>query len=137
MVNTLKELLDKLKVWFEKDIPSARIDEKDSKGRKWILKALDYSDPLTLEKLKEFTDRSNLNSEFKERFKEKDPQSRKGISALKVEISALYSFNKCFVQRYKGRMHYYRDDLSQKGKRNMRTVSQAFTLFSEFKKNLD
>jgi len=63
-------------------------------------------------------------------------QKAQGISALKVEIGALYSFNKCFVQRYKGRMHYYRDDLSQKGARNMASCAQAQALLDEFEKNL-
>jgi hypothetical protein len=109
----------------------------DDRGRTWFTKAAEYKDKLILKDLKKFTDRSELNSEFVSRYKEKKPKGRKGISALKVEISALYSFNKCFVQRHKGRIHFYRDDLSQKGARNMRSVGQAMGLFTEFKKNLD
>ena len=64
-------------------------------------------------------------------------KARKGISALKAEISALYSFDKCFIQRHKGRLHFYRDDLSQKGARNMYPVGMAVGLQEEFKQNLD
>jgi hypothetical protein len=92
---------------------------------------------LKLEDLKEATDRDTLNSNYEDRFNQDQVKSRKGISAIKLEISALYSFNKCFVQRHKGRIHFYRDDLSQKGVRNMRAAAQAMGVFNEFKKNLD
>jgi hypothetical protein len=132
---TLKELNDTLAKWFEDKIPDARLSN-DTEGREWITKAVEYSDKFTLEDLQKATDREQLNSEYIKRYKETKPE-RKGISALKVEVSALYSFNKCFVQRYKGRMHFYRDDLSQKGARNMHAVGKAMGLFGIFKKNLD
>jgi hypothetical protein len=132
---TLEELNKDLAKWFEDKIPDARLSN-DTEGREWVTKALNYSDPFKLENLQKATDRSKLNQEYKERYKDTQPE-RKGISALKVEISALYSFNKCFVQRYKGRIHFYRDDLSQKGARNMHAVAKAMALFGIFKKNLD
>lgn len=136
-ITTLKKLLTKLAPWFETSIPSARVGSNDADGRKWLLKELGYSDKLTLEDLKEVTDRDELNELYVDRHKEKTPKARKGISALKVEISALYSFNKCFVQRHKGRLHFYRDDLSQKGARNTASVGQALGLHREFKQNLN
>jgi hypothetical protein len=136
-ITTLKKLATKLSEWIAKAIPDARVDSNDSSGRDWFLKKIEYEDKLTLEDLKEVTDRDDLNDEFRSRYKDLDPQSRKGISALKVEISALYSFNKSFVQRYKGRMHFYRDDLSQKGARNMVCVGQAMGMHNEFKQQLD
>jgi hypothetical protein len=135
-MNTLKELIKTIKDWYEKKIPDKRL-KNDTEGRDWMLDVLKYQDTLKLEDLRKFIDRESLNSQYVGRYKVKDIKSRKGISALKVEISALYSFNKCFVQRYKGRMHFYRDDLSQKGKRNMRCVAQGMALLLNFKENLD
>jgi hypothetical protein len=137
MITELKDLIQKLANWIEIAIPQARTLTKDAEGRDWFLRSVGYDKKLILEDLRNFTDRSNLNKQYDDRFKDTNLKSRKGISALKVEISALYSFNKCFVQRYKGRMHYYRDDLSQKGARTMCAAGQAMGLFSEFKKNLD
>jgi len=121
---------------MQAEIPAGRVQENDSTGRSWFLSSIEYDKTLKLEDLRECTDRKELNSQFKERYQNKDVKSAKGVSALKVEISALYSFNKCFVQRYKGRMHYYRDDLSQKAVRNMASCAQAQALFDEFDKNM-
>jgi len=137
MIATLDALMNLFAEWFETTIPNSRVNDKDSEGRTWCTKAVDYKDKLTLSDLKKFTDRKDLNKDYADRYKNTDVKSRKGISALKVEISALYGFNKCFVERHKGRLHFYRDDLSQKGARNMRAVGQAMGLFAEFKKNLD
>jgi hypothetical protein len=135
-INKLEQLCEKLNTLFVDKIVQRRLSN-DQQGRVWALKELDYSGPLKLESLKEHVERDSLNSQFVSRYMQKDVKARKGISALKVEISALYSFSKCFVQRYKGRMHFYRDDLSQKGKRTMREVGKALGLFKEFKQNLD
>lgn len=136
MIKNLKELIKKIAKWFEEDTPDNRVNHNDAEGRAWFLKTLDYQDTLKLEDLSNFTDRSELNNEYVTRYREKEIPSRKGISALKIEISALYAFNKCFVERYKGRLHYYRADLSQKGARNLRSVAQAMAKFEELKKNL-
>ena len=136
-MKTLDELLIAFADWIESSIPGARTLSNDTEGRTWLLKSLGYDKTLKLEDLSQFTDREDLNDLYLERYKEKDVQSRKGISALKLEISALHGFNRCFVQRYKGRMHYYRDDLSQKAARNMQAVAVVAALFEEFKKNLD
>jgi hypothetical protein len=135
-INKLEQLLQKMDTMMVQKIVQRRLSN-DQQGRIWALKELDYSGELKLKTLKEHVQRDSLNSQFVSRYKQKDVKSRKGISALKLEISALYSFNKCFVQRYKGRMHFYRDDLSQKGKRTMREVGKALGLFKEFKQNLD
>lgn len=135
-MNTLEQLIKKIKDWFEKKIPEKRL-KNDTEGRDWMLDVLSYKKTLKLEDLRKFIDRETLNNEYVSRYEEVDIKSRKGISAIKVEISALYSFNKCFVQRYKGRMHFYRDDLSQKGKRNMRSVAQGMALLLNFKEKLD
>jgi len=137
MIKDLDALLKILAEWMEVSIPDGRIKTKDSAGRDWFLRAAKYDKTLKLEDLKNYTDREDLNTEYSSRYAQTATKGKKGVSALKVEISALYSFNKCFVQRYKGRMHFYRDDLSQKGARNMRAVGQAMGLLKEFKKNLD
>lgn len=130
------ELLKKIKTWFEEKIPQKRL-KNDLEGRSWFCKTIGYSDKFKLENLKKVTDRENLNNLYRSRFQVKTVKGRKGISAIKMEISMLYSFQKCFTQRYKGRMHFYRDDLSQKGKRNLCAVGQAFGIIKEFKQNLD
>jgi hypothetical protein len=135
MITSLLDLYKRLKQWIQYTIPEDRL-KSDIEGRKWFIYSLGYSKTLKLEDLKTVTDREELNIEYIKRYKVIDVKKRQGISALKAEISALYSFNKCFVQRYKGRLHYYRDDLSQKGTRNMVSVGQAVGLFNEFKKNL-
>lgn len=137
MITSLKKLLSKISPWIQDTVPKARTEKNDTDGRTWFLKSAEYTDKLKLDDLRSFTDRADLNDQYVSRYKQKDPQSRKGISAVKVEISALYSFNKSFVQRYKGRLHYYRDDLSQKGARTMANVGQAVGIFNEFKKQLD
>jgi hypothetical protein len=136
-IDTFKKLLNILVPWFEKAIPANRLEKNDAPGRVWMLQNLGYDKTLTLADLKEYTDRSNLNSQYVGRYNNKDPKSMKGISALSAEVSKLYSFNKCFVARYKGRLHHYRDDLSQKGSRNMAAVGLAQGLFEEFKQNLN
>lgn len=133
--DNLHDLLDTTAEWLQTSIPEARLGN-DADGRRWFLAAIGYDKKLVLADLKEATDRTKLNSEFASRYKDTDPQSRKGISALKTEISALYSFNKCFVQRYKGRMHFYRDDLSQKATRTVTAMGQSYGLLEEFSNNL-
>jgi hypothetical protein len=136
MINSLKVLIEKFSEWLLKTIPEKRL-ENDTSGRKWFTESIGYDKTFKVQDLREVTDREDLNSDYTGRYKVKDVKGRKGISAVKIEISALYSFNKCFVQRYKGRLQYYRDDLSQKGKRNMVVIKQALGAFQEFKKNLD
>lgn len=129
--------MSKLANWMEIDISAGRLRENDSTGRTWFLSSVEYDKTLKLEDLREYTDRAALNAKYETIYDSTDTKSRKGLSAIKTEISALYSFNKCFVQRYKGRMHFYRDDLSQKAKRNMRTASQSLHLLEELRKNLE
>lgn len=136
MIKKFHDLLKKFEAWMQVKIPDNRVKENDASGRSWFLTSVEYDKSLKLKDLREFTDRSDLNTQFKERYLKPDVKSAKGVSALKVEISALYSFNKCFVQRYKGRMHYYRDDLSQKAARNMASCAQAQALLDEFEKNM-
>lgn len=135
-ITSLKDLVQTIAKWVEQAIPTARL-HNDSAGRPWFLKTIEYSESLKLENLRKATERGALNDKYVGRFFNTDAKSRQGISAIKAEISALYSFNKSFVERYKGRMHYYRDDLSQKGARTMTAVGQSYGLLREFGTNLD
>jgi hypothetical protein len=137
MFDSLINLLQKLNSFFAVAIPSKRIGSNDGAGRQWFLEHIEYKGTLKLSSLRDITDRDELNGTFTDRYNDESVQSRKGVSALKTEISALYSFQKCFVQRYKGRLHFYRDDLSQKGARTMCATGSSYGLFNEFKKNLD
>jgi hypothetical protein len=135
-MKSIEEILKTLNEWCTAYIPTYRLIN-DTGGRPWYIEATDFQGPFKLEELSNVTDRDDLNKEFKQRFFEKDVKAKKGVSAIKLEISAMYSYNKCFVQRYKGRLHFYRDDLSQKGARIMAAAGQSHGLFKEFKKNLD
>lgn len=136
MFKTLSQLAEKIAPWFESMIPGARLG-KDARGRPWFLKSVGFGGALKLGALRKVTDHKGLNGLYLSRYKEEKVKDRKGISALKQEISALYSFRKCFVQRFKGRLHFYRDDTCQKAKRNMQCVGKAVGKFEKFKEKLD
>jgi len=131
-VKLLRELFEKIKKWYEEDIPDKR-EQNDKEGRRWYTDSLPWDKPLKVEDLKKATDRQQLNQEYVQRWKEEKPPARKGVSAHKLEISQLYSFNKTFVQRYKSRLRYYQDDTSQKKARIMFNVWQSFSIFDRFK----
>lgn len=128
----LRELFEKIKKWYEEDIPDKR-EQNDKEGRRWYTDSIPWDKPLKVEDLKKATDRQQLNQEYVQRWKEEKPPARKGVSAHKLEISQLYSFNKTFVQRYKSRLRYYQDDTSQKKARIMYNVWQSFAIFDRFK----
>lgn len=128
----LRELFEKIKKWYEEDIPDKR-EQNDKEGRRWYTDSIPWDKSLKVEDLKKATDRQQLNQEYVQRWKEEKPPARKGVSAHKLEISQLYSFNKTFVQRYKSRLRYYQDDTSQKKARIMYNVWQSFAIFDRFK----
>jgi hypothetical protein len=128
----LKQLFEKIKGWYEQEIPTRR-ESNDSPGRLWYTDHLPWPDPLKVQLLKKATDRAGLNQEYVQRWKEDKPPARKGVSAHKLEISQLYSWNKTFVQRYKTRLHYYQDDTAFKKGRVMYNVWQSFSIFDRFK----
>lgn len=136
MFDKLDAFMQTVSSWFEKDIPDKRL-QNDTGGRKWFVDTVGYSDPFLVEKLKKVLETDDLNKEFEERNRVDTVKDRKGISALQAEVASMYSMNTAFVQRYKGRMHYYRDDLSQKGRRNMTAVGQVMKLFKDFKTRMD
>jgi hypothetical protein len=131
----LDELLTKVLTWLTTTVVDSR-KQGDIGGRTWVAQALEVTDTLTLDNTRKITDREDLNKEFSKRFDETDVKKRKGISALKVEIDGLLSFNKCFVERHKSRLEYYRSDMSQR-KRAGISVGQALAQQQEFKTALD
>jgi len=134
MFDSISAIFNAVAAWA-KAMTSARLTN-DRSGRKWATTDLKLT-KLTVEELQKVTDRSKLNEEFVKRLKEQDPTKRKGVSALQLEIGMLYSFTNGVVQRYKGRMHFYRDDMSQKGARIGATAGQSLNYFKTFKKHLD
>lgn len=132
MITELKQLFDKIKGWYETEIPKRR-EQNDQPGRLWYTDHLPWDKPLKVQELKKATDRKPLNQEYVTRWKEDKPPARKGVSAHKLEISQLYSWNKTFVQRYKTRLHYYQDDTSFKSARVMYNVWQSYSIFDRFK----
>jgi len=129
-IATFQDVVQLFSAWMETTTQN-RLDG-DKTGRAWFLKSIGFVGSLILGNLKNLTDRTQLNTKYVTNFAITDAKSRRGVSAAKIEISALYSFNKCVVERYKGRMHYYRDDLSQKGARNMITVGQSAGILGAF-----
>ena len=136
MFKNLADFLAKLAALFETTIPTARL-QNDTVGRTWFLKGMGYDKTLKLEDLRTVCNTDDLNKLFTERIKVDDVKSRKGISAIKHEIGAMYSLKRGVVQRHKGRLAFYRDDLSQKGKRIPYTMGREQNLYNVFKKNLD
>lgn len=128
----LRTLFETIKKWYEEDVPDKR-EQNDQEGRRWYTDSINWDKDLKVATLKKSTNREALNSEYTDRFKEDKPDSRRGISAHKLEISQLYSFTKTFVQRYKSRYRYYQDDTSQKKARIMYNVWQSFAVFERFK----
>lgn len=137
MYVAIDDLLTDLASWMETEIPEARLKNDAEKGRPWFLKSIGYSSGLSLSELREIVNTGPLNEDFRQKYDIKDNKARKGISAIKAEISMLHSFKRSFVERHKTRMQYYADDLSQKSSRNMAAVGLSFGVFSEFRKNLE
>ena len=76
---------------------------------------------LSFEDIATFFDRASLNAEYVARF----GKGKKPYSYIQSEINFIYGMQKCVVARYKNRMGYYRDALSQKGVRTQIAVNYA------------
>lgn len=108
------DVLDKLVGWLQDEQADGRLENKD---RIWALKAFEFDQELTQENLRKFVDLSKLDKEIVKRMQELDNSKRKQTLTMKYELSQMYSFLKCLVERHKTRIQYYRDDLSNKGVR--------------------
>jgi hypothetical protein len=129
MFKNITDYLNSLIKWFILGIPVDRLNG-DSTGRKWVANQIGYTKDLTLANLRTVTDRSSINDQISQRLQVQNADQKQGIHTLKIQLSTLYSFQKCFVARHKTRLQYYRDDLSQKAYRNMLAVQQSYSAFT-------
>lgn len=123
------DLFNQQIVWFQTDIPPDRL-KGDSTGRQWYLQAIGYTENLQFSNLNTITNRNTLNDTIANKIQIQDVNQKQGICADKVELAQLYSFQKSVIAREKTRLQYYRDDMSQKGKRNMYTVKLSYGEFA-------
>ena len=131
--NHYKELSEAVGDWMYTEVPKARLE---GGAQPFTNDSLKVTDLLKIENTAQITDRQDLNTEFVNRYEERDVASRKGISAIKNEIDQLLSFTKCFVERHKSRLDYIRADLSMK-RRVCQAVGQANGGHALFKEALD
>jgi hypothetical protein len=136
MYSSIDSLLEAMSKWMEEEIPKKRLSN-DKDGRPSFLTSIGYSGKLDTSSLRGIVSLQELDNKFREVNSVTDNKSRKGISAIKAEISMLYSFKRSFVERYKGRMQYYATDMGQKGNRNMAAAGLSLGIFSEFRSNLE
>jgi hypothetical protein len=144
-----KKLLDLLSSWptYLNSIADNRTLSGDSgqsvgkfsttPGRPWFIQSIGYTLNLYLKNLQTVTDRTQLNTDIANRAAIKDVNSKQGISAKRVELAQLYSFQKCFVARHKTRLQYYRDDLAQKGYRNLYALQLSYDNFANLQNKCD
>ena len=119
-----KELFEKFRKWMKEEVVEKRV-QNDEVGYNWVYKALEYDKELKTKDYQQFFDRKELNSEYKSRYEEKSPKSKKQYAWMQNEINIIYSFHKCFAMRNQTRLQYYRHDLSQKGKRTRAALNIA------------
>jgi len=147
MFKKLLDFLNVLPIWFQ-GIVTSRTSFGDSGEfvspytvtagyRPWFAQAVGYKQNLYLVNLQTITDRTTLNKQVADRYLVQDVNSKQGVSALRIEIAQLYSFQKCFVARHKTRLQYYRDDLTQKAFRNMYAVQLSYDNFTHLQGNCD
>ncbi len=136
MYSSIDDLLTAMSKWMEEDVPSKRM-KNDSEGRPSFLKSIGYSGKLDAKGLQGIVSLSSLDQRFRSVDGVTSNKARKGVSAIKAEISMLYSFKRSFVERYKSRLQYYATDMGQKGNRNMAAAGLSLGIFSEFRSNLE
>lgn len=136
MYSSIDDLLTAMSKWMEEGVPSRRM-KNDSEGRPSFLKSIGYSGKLDSKGLQGIVSLSSLDQRFRSVDGVKNNKARKGVSAIKAEISMLYSFKRSFVERYKSRLQYYATDMGQKGNRNMAAAGLSLGIFSEFRSNLE
>lgn len=123
----IEELLRNYNQWAT-DVVNLRLDNKE-KSRDWLYKQLGLTYTPELKKLQEFFDRTAQNEEYVKRYNEESIPAKKPHAWYQTEINMIYSFHKCFAMRYNTRLQYYRNDMSQKGKRNITAINQALAKF--------
>lgn len=134
MINSINDLYDKIFEWSEQNIPDGRVNENDSKGRKWLVDVFGIDD---LGNLDDFFAHDQLTQQYIDNYNETDPTAKKGISGYKVEIGFINSCHKCFDTRHKGRLQFYNNDLSQKGARTGYAHAQSLGMLKYLKQQIE
>ena len=101
--------------------------------RDWAVNTLGFSSAINDTNVRAFIDRSVLNGKFIPAFMNTDPTSRVTTVHSKVELSALYSFQKCLSVRCSTRLNLYNDDLSHKYGRIMNNVGLGYYKYNAVK----
>lgn len=118
----IEDLINDYLKWTKETIVQKRLDNGEQ-GYGWVYKDINFQGPISLDQFQTFFDRTDQNSEYKEKYGEEEIQSKKPYSWLQTEINMIYSFHKCFAMRNATRLQYYRNDLSQKGVRNRSAIN--------------
>lgn len=136
MFKKLLDFLNALPTYFN-GVANNRTNTGDQTARPWFVQSIGYTPNLLLKSLQTVTDRSSLNSQVASRLLVSDVNQKQGVHALRIEIAQLYSFQKCFVARHKTRLQYYRDDLAQKGYRNLYAIQLSYDNFTNLQTNCE
>ncbi len=131
---TIKDLNTELATWLETNIVQSRMT--GDRTRQWCVDALSFSGSMDQAGLRTVVDKTELNTVYATAYQSNNPNEKKDFVLTKVEIALLYSFLKCFVMRHKTRIMCYRDDLSQKGARNMYTVGLSENFLDQLRQTL-
>jgi len=124
----IEELIKKFHAWIIEDVVKPRMENKEM-GRNWAYAELGYTKELSTADYQSFFERGNLNDEYVRRYLQQFIPTKQAHAMLQPEINMIYSFHKCFAMRNATRLQYYRNDLSQKAKRNLTAVNQAIGKF--------
>jgi hypothetical protein len=140
-ITTLPQLHAAISTWFQDQLVGSRCQSTSGtssgdKTRQWATIGLGYKDKLIQSAMRAFVDRSQLNKDYNTKYNSPNSQDKKSVVLDKIEITTLYSFLKCFVERHKTRLMYYRDDLSQKGARNMYSVKISEDWWTQVRQEL-
>lgn len=129
-------LFEKFREWTKDEIVDKRV-KNDEVGYQWVYKSLGFDKELKTTEYQKFFDRKDLNSEYKKRYNDTNPQSKKQYAWIQSEINLIYSFHKCFAMRNQTRLQFYRHDLSQKGKRTRAATNIALGKLKFFKEQAE
>jgi hypothetical protein len=131
----VEDLIKKYHKWTDANVKSRLTNAEN--GREWVYKNLEYTDDLTTKKYQDFFDRNDQNEEYHKRFINRNVPSKKPHGWYQNEINMIYGFHKCFAMRNATRLQYYRNDLSQKGARNLTAVNHAIGKFLFYKEHAE
>lgn len=128
---TFKSLIDGVQAYqtqFSVNTTEGTLDKNED-----FLKSLEYTEDLTTANILSFFDRKALNDEYKESYK----TGESSYSHVQLEINHIYSFHKSFALRFKSRLGYYRDALSQKQVHARLSTNYAMATFAKEKEKAE